>query len=157
MHLQVNGPLRGHVRSVFNLMPKVCKLPRFDYGSPGMAFVEWVRGEGVIVIYGAEQLCDSGSTYVIRSLLSGKSFFLWFVDSFWSYYVHDIPISKEFSRGCTICNLNICTAEKSTPSRVADECHQLFQWVIYGVDYEFWEIYWIFPFSPSSKGIQLYG
>ncbi|MCP9257864.1 Cytoplasmic FMR1-interacting protein [Dirofilaria immitis] len=30
----INGPLRGHVRSVFNLMPKVCKLPRFDYGSP---------------------------------------------------------------------------------------------------------------------------
>ncbi|KAM3720431.1 Cytoplasmic FMR1-interacting protein [Dirofilaria immitis] len=32
----INGPLRGHVRSVFNLMPKVCKLPRFDYGSPAV-------------------------------------------------------------------------------------------------------------------------
>ncbi|VDN03135.1 unnamed protein product [Thelazia callipaeda] len=32
----VNGPLRGHVKSVFSLMPKVCKLPRFDYGSPAV-------------------------------------------------------------------------------------------------------------------------
>ncbi|VDM40991.1 unnamed protein product [Toxocara canis] len=32
----INGPIRGHVRSVFNLMPKVCKLPRFDYGSPAV-------------------------------------------------------------------------------------------------------------------------
>ncbi|VDM07312.1 unnamed protein product [Wuchereria bancrofti] len=32
----INGPLRGHVRSIFNLMPKVCKLPRFDYGSPAV-------------------------------------------------------------------------------------------------------------------------
>uniref|UniRef100_A0A915AC39 Cytoplasmic FMR1-interacting protein n=1 Tax=Parascaris univalens TaxID=6257 RepID=A0A915AC39_PARUN len=32
----INGPIRNHVRSVFNLMPKVCKLPRFDYGSPAV-------------------------------------------------------------------------------------------------------------------------
>uniref|UniRef100_A0A0N5A899 Cytoplasmic FMR1-interacting protein n=1 Tax=Syphacia muris TaxID=451379 RepID=A0A0N5A899_9BILA len=32
----INGPLRKHVRSVFNLMPKVCKLPRCDYTSKGV-------------------------------------------------------------------------------------------------------------------------
>ncbi|VDK48795.1 unnamed protein product [Anisakis simplex] len=32
----INGPIRRHVGSIFNLMPKVCKLPRFDYGSPAV-------------------------------------------------------------------------------------------------------------------------
>uniref|UniRef100_A0A0N4UEL4 Cytoplasmic FMR1-interacting protein n=1 Tax=Dracunculus medinensis TaxID=318479 RepID=A0A0N4UEL4_DRAME len=32
----INGSLRSHIRSIFNLMPKICKLPRFDYGSPAV-------------------------------------------------------------------------------------------------------------------------
>uniref|UniRef100_A0A1I7YB62 Cytoplasmic FMR1-interacting protein n=1 Tax=Steinernema glaseri TaxID=37863 RepID=A0A1I7YB62_9BILA len=32
----INGPLRNHVRELMNLMPKVCKMPFYDYGSPAI-------------------------------------------------------------------------------------------------------------------------
>lgn len=34
----INGSLLTYTRNVMQLMPKVCKMPRYDYGSPGGYF-----------------------------------------------------------------------------------------------------------------------
>ena len=32
----IQGTIRDYVKTLLQVMPKICKLPRYDYGSPGV-------------------------------------------------------------------------------------------------------------------------
>lgn len=37
LFLQLQGTIMQYVKTLMEVMPKICRLPRYEYGSPGMS------------------------------------------------------------------------------------------------------------------------
>lgn len=75
--LQLQGTILQYVKTLIEVMPKICRLPRHEYGSPGESTVLVVSVCGVVIdIYNATSLTVKAvmsHTWTLRTVADFES------------------------------------------------------------------------------------